>query len=312
MATGGRFTPRRPDADGADMFEVRYDLHDPATDQKGELRIAGGIWTGDVCVFEWTDTLNGLVGAAACDWRCSSPTLDVVEGDASSPATRQLLLVLERLLRPFHRGAFADVTDRELDELYAGGYHAQMNLSVADEAEARFKRHLLDQAMHLGLAGKVLDAGCSAGETVRQLRARGVDAWGFDLCRDLDRIAYPEVRDVLRTGSVTDVPFGPEDGFDTLLALDLFEHIPEDRVPRMVQELARLNVTRVIAHIALVEFQYPGHLTLRPLSWWDRAMQPAFRRVSPPGAAAAASGFGGDPSRYLRVYERVAVPLLAR
>lgn len=292
------------------MFEVRYGLQDPTTGRDGMLRIAGGIWTGDVCVFEWSDTARGLAGSATCDWRCAAPTIDVVEGDPTAPGARELVAQLEQLLQPFHRGAFTGVTDAQLDELYAGDYHARMNLSVANETEARFKHHLLDQAMHLGVTGKVLDAGCSAGETVRQLRARGVDAWGFDLCRDLDQIAYPEVRDVLRTGSVTDIPFGPEDGFDTLLALDLFEHIPEDRVPRMVQELERLNVTRVIAHIALVEFQYPGHLTLRPLSWWDRAMQPAFRRVSPPGAADAANGFGGDPSRYLRVYERVAVPQL--
>jgi len=170
---------------------------------------------------------------------------------------------------------------------------------------------MLDQVLLLCEPGKALDAGCSAGETVRQLRARGIDAWGFDLCLDLNEIAYPEVRDVLRVGSVTEMPFTPEDGFDTLLALDLFEHIPEHRVPEMVLEIERLHVTQVVAHIALCEFQYPGHQTLRPLSWWDRQMAKSFRRISPETAGDVAAAFQGDPSRSLRSYERIAVPVLA-
>ena len=289
------------------MIEVRYEIAG-ADGRKGMLRVAGGIWSGDQCVFEFADTVAGIAGTATCDWRCPAPRLDVHDGDASTPFARKLLAQLATLLAPFHRGAFADVDDRALRALYDGDYHHRMNLANGNANETAFKQHMLAQLFELGPLGKVLDAGCSAGEVVRQLRARGVDAHGFDLCEDLARIAYPEVAPFLRQGSVDAIPFGPEDGFDTVIALDVFEHVPERTVPAMVAELARLGARRLVAHIALVEFQYPGHLTLRPMSWWDRQLAPHFVRVTPPGFANADAGFSADPGRYLRVYELVGVP----
>ncbi|MFT7536720.1 MAG: SAM-dependent methyltransferase [Hyphomicrobiaceae bacterium] len=290
------------------MFETRYAITDHESGREGYLRIAGGIWSGDACVFEYCETVHGTAGTITCDWRSELPLIDVLEGNAGSRQTQELMGQIQHLMRPFHRGAFAGITDQELVKLYSGEYHKRMNLAVDSDFETNFKKHLLDQVLHLVEPGKVLDAGCSAGESVRQLRTRGIDAWGFDLCPDLSEVAYPEVRDVLRVGSVTKMPFDAIDGFDTLLALDLFEHIPEHRIPEMVAEIERLNVKHVVAHIALCEFQYPGHLTLRPLSWWDRQMGPSFRRITPETAGRAATAFKADPSRNLRIYERVAVP----
>jgi hypothetical protein len=289
------------------MFEMRYQLD--GNGGTGMLRIVGGIWSGDTCVFEFADTRAGIAGTATCDWRRPAPWLDVTAGDATSPAARALLAQITQLLQPFHRDAFADVTDAQLATLYAGNYHGEMNLANDTPSEIAFKSHVLDQVCLLGIGAKVLDAGCSAGEVVRQLRTRGIDAWGFDLCPDLARIAYPEVAPFVRVGSVDAIPFGPEDGFDTLLALDVFEHVPERAIAGMVHELVRLGVRRVIAHIALVEFQYPGHITLRPLSWWDRKLAPWFARTSPAATPQVAAAFDADPSRYLRVYDLVAVPV---
>jgi len=187
-----------------------------------------------------------------------------------------------------------------------------MNYANGSSTETDFKRHVVDQVLALGAPGKVLDAGCSAGEVVKQLRARGIDAHGFDLCGDLAAIAYAGVAPFLRKGGVDAIPYGPEDGFTTLLALDVFEHVPEHKVAMMVAEFARLGVKRVVAHIALCEFQYPGHLTLRPLSWWDRQLAPCFQRIVPATQASMAAGFGADPSKYLRVYELAEVPVALR
>lgn len=291
------------------MFEVRYAISDPATGAAGVLVVRGGVWAGDECVFEFAETATGVAGVARCDWRQAAPRLDVTEGDPDGGA--HVLAALSQVLLPFHRGAFRGVRDEALAELYAGDYHRQMNYANDAESERAFKRHVTEVLLSLGDLGKTVDAGCSAGEVVRQLRARGVDAWGFDLCRDLERIAYPEVRPFVRQGSVTAIPFARSDGFETLVALDLFEHVPEDRVATMVAEFARLGVRRIVAHIALCEFQYPGHITLRPLHWWDRQLAPSFARSRERiGAAAVARGFGADPSKYLRVYELVEAPVL--
>jgi hypothetical protein len=106
-------------------------------------------------------------------------------------------------------------------------------------------------------------------------------------------------------------PFGADDGFDTLLALDVFEHIPEQQIGAMIGEFARLGVRRVVAQISLCEFQYAGHITLRPLSWWDRQLAPWFHRVVPPNQCEIAAAFDADPARYLRVYELASVPVPA-
>lgn len=291
------------------MFETRYPVHDRTTNREGQLRVAGGIWSGDACVFEFCETASGMAGSITCDWRSQLPRIEFVEGDPNCSDAQDLVVQIRRMMRPFHSGACLDITEQELNELYNGDYHKRMNLAVEDDYEIRFKKFMLDQAVQLVPKGKVLDAGCSAGETVRQLRGRGYDAWGFDLCPDLNDIAYPEVRDVVRVGSVTNIPYDAIDGFDTLFALDLFEHIREDLVPQMVREFERLNVQYIVAHIALCEYQYPGHLTLRPMSWWDRQLAPCFRRIQPEAAGPVAGAFGADPSRQLRVYQRLAVEL---
>lgn len=291
------------------MIEAAYEFHDASG--SGRLIVRGGIWCGDECVFEFVETLRGTSGTVRCDWREAAPRIEVRHGDGRDPAVRAVLLQLGELLRPFHRDAFAGVGDEELAQLYAAPYHSDQNYSNDHPFEARYKARIVDSIVRLLAPRKLLDAGCSAGEVVRQLRARGVDAHGFDLCADLDRVAYPEVREFVRRGSVTTIPFGPDDGFDTLTALDVFEHIPEDRIPAMVAEFVRLGVRTVVALIAQCEFQYKGHLTLRPLTWWDRLLGPRFRRRHDAHTLSAmARSFDADPGKYLAVYDLVEVPAL--
>lgn len=294
------------------MIEVGYDITD-SRGARGRLRVRGGIWCGDECVFEFADTLFGMAGTARCNWRQAAPRLDVHTGDSSHQEARALLLQLSQLLLPFHSGAFRQVTDADLAALYAGDYHRSQNYATNSESETRFKRSFVELLLQLVPPGKMVDAGCSAGEVVRQLRQHGVGAWGFDLCGDLAQIAYPEVRPFLRQGDVTAIPFDADDGIDTLLAFDLFEHVPEHRLDAMVAEFERLGVRRVIAHIALCEFQYAGHITLRPLRWWDDRLRPTFaRRIDRRTCAETAAMMGADPSRYLAIYERVQVPALLK
>lgn len=273
------------------MIVVHFEIAHPVTGKRGVLRIGGGVWTGDVCGFEFTDTVHGIAGSAACDWRKPAPLLRLDEGDPDDPAVQPLLDKIKTLLLPFHRGAFRGVSDDQLAALYAGDYHRSMNYAMESKLEADFKSHVVDQLLRLCQPQKLLDAGCSAGEVVRQLRTRGVDTYGFDLCPDIEKVAYRDVAPWIRHGSIDAIPFGSEDGFDTLIALDVFEHVPEHKIGPMVSEFARLGVQRVVAHIAHCEFQYPGHVTLRPLSWWDRQMAPWFQRVLPAAQPIVAGAF---------------------
>ena len=292
------------------MYVVEFERC-AASGRRGRLRIAGGIWVGDECVFEFADAATGMAGVLRCDWRRSEAAIDVLEGRALGADGARLCAELRALTQGFHTGAFAGIPDGALASFYAGDYHRRMGLATNVPFEIAHKARDAELIARSWPDGRLLDAGCSAGELVRQLRARGLDAHGFDLCPDLATVAYPEVRPFVRQGSVTAIPYGPEDGFETLVALDVFEHVPEDRVPAMVAEFARLGVRRVAAHIALCEFEYGGHVTLRPLSWWDRALLPWFRRSRDAATlSAVCATYGGDPARFLRVFERVQVPAL--
>ncbi|MBL9079915.1 MAG: class I SAM-dependent methyltransferase [Planctomycetes bacterium] len=277
------------------MLEVRYALHDEATGRAGFLRLAGGIWTGDVCGFEFADTVWGLAGTATCDWREPRPRL-WVDDDAPGEGAQALLDRISALLLPFHRGAFRHLSQRDV---HAG------DPATRDAAELD---RLLDQALACGAPGRVLEVGCTAGALLQRLAARGVDAVGFEVGVDALARADAAVRSRLRTGPVAALPYGPEHGFDTLLALDLFEHVPEHLLGAMVGEFARLGVRRVVARIAACEFHQPGHVTLRPLSWWDRQLAPWFHRAPLAQAATRAAAADGDPARYVRVYELASVP----
>ncbi len=283
------------------MFEVRYQ------DGPAVIALRGGQWVGDECVFEFTATGAAAAGVARCNWTLPQPEFELVDGRRDEPSTAAILDKLSVLLSGFHRGAFAGITDQQLESLYSGSYHAQMGYAVGSAQEAQRKGHIADLVLRLTSPRKVLVAGCSAGECIRQLRARGVEAFGFDIARDVEQLAYPDVRPWVRRGSVTAIPFAAADRFDVLTALDLFEHVPEDRIPSMSSELVRLGIRDVVALIAHCEFQYPGHVTLRPLSWWEQALAPAFRRVPHaelPDPWPVVEPGSSDPTKLLRVFRR--------
>src|SRR5690606_8253079 len=117
------------------MFETRYPLTDHQRGLTGFLRIAGGIWSGDACVFEFCETVRGLAGSITCDWRNECANVEILEGDATTPEAAQLSAQLRHLMRPFQRGAFHGISDQELRELYNGDYHKRMNLAINDVHE---------------------------------------------------------------------------------------------------------------------------------------------------------------------------------
>ncbi len=293
------------------MLEVRYPIRDDTTGREGVLRLAGGIWSGDVCGFEFADTVYGLAGTATCDWREPRTRLWVDEGVPADQGAQALLDRISTLLLPFHRGAFRHLTQDDMRRCGGRDCSCGAHSAFAAVPEPEPLAHLLEQAVRLVDPKKVLDVGCTAGDVVRLLRERGIDAHGFDVGHTAEALAGQDVGAFLRTGALAAIPFGPEHAFDTLLALDLFEHTPEHRLGAMIGEFARLGVRRVVAQISLCEFQYAGHVTLRPLSWWDRQLAPWFHRVAPPNQRDIALAFDADPSRYLRVYELASVPVAA-
>lgn len=91
----------------------------------------------------------------------------------------------------------------------------------------------------VGGTPRLLDVGCGTGGTLDRLRAEGLPVVGLDMeplalsfCRERGH------RDLVQ-GSATALPFG-EGTFAAAVAMDVLEHIPDDRAA--AQEIARVLV----------------------------------------------------------------------
>jgi SAM-dependent methyltransferase len=293
-------------------YRLAFDMIDDATGERHSLLLSGGLWYGDTFLYDFAFPRHGLAGRIECDWRTGGPTFHLDQGDSTDPASRDALGRVAQLLRPFFTGTFIGWNDEQLAALYPGTYHEQSGYTQPEPSafEAEFKGAIADMVVRTLQPRKVLDAGCAGGLLVRELHRRGVAAFGFDHCPDLARIALPEVAPVLRRGSVTAIPFTRDDGFDTLVCIDVFEHVPEDRVPQMVAEFTRLGVRHLAVHIVHTELEHFGHITLRPLSWWDQQLAPGFRRAQTTGGPLLALPCPYDPRRVLRIYQQVESPIV--
>ena len=160
---------------------------------------------------------------------------------------------------------------------YDESYNRDNNYTEGDPVEIEIRTVQASLIKELANPGKCVIAGCSNGELVRRCRSEGIEAYGFDVIPNLNDIAFKEVRDYLRVGSLADIPYDASDRFDTLIAVDVLEQIPETEIPAMVEEWTRMGFGKLVFLINLNQFWFPGHITLRPLSWWGEQWKSCFR-----------------------------------
>lgn len=187
-------------------------------------------------------------------------------------------------------------------------------------ARARLTRSLLRRE-GVRPPARVLDAGCGWGVTLEALEAAGYRPSGLDISpRILARLDRPG-RDLIEadlTQAMSDRE-GPE-SFDAVLALDVIEHLDDDRaavatLAKLVAPRGRLIVSVPAQPSLFSEFDaIQGHrrrylpgdlersfagsgLTLASIRWWGAWMVPILRRR--PGGDPATPG--DDPAEvYLR------------
>lgn len=116
---------------------------------------------------------------------------------------------------------------------------------------------------------KIVVGGCSSGMAVRAFRKRGIEAFGFDVSPELDEIVLADIREYVRSGSMTAIPFAAEDGIDALVTTDVLEHVQLQHINFMMREMARLECPWMVHLINYNQIQR-DHMTLKPLSWWRR------------------------------------------
>lgn len=125
-----------------------------------------------------------------------------------------------------------------------------------------------------------LDIGCAKGDFVREMRARGVRAFGTDISSYSVATATPDLRPVLCASSMAALPY-TGDAFDLVVAIEVLEHLPPEVVDAALDELWR--VARQFVYITVQNttaadpdhfFADLTHSTMKSLAWW----QDRFRR----------------------------------
>jgi SAM-dependent methyltransferase len=169
-----------------------------------------------------------------------------------SPGTRRLMAISGRELTGAAGKGLTPAEAREagIADTYGGSYFGEGRDASGDRAGrsgyARYDRI----ASNADIAGWLLwrnfevanslDVGCATGYLVEVLRERGIDAEGCDLSQFAIDHATPGAVGHVRVANLfAGLPWA-ERAFELVTALEILEHLPPDRVPVALTELARV------------------------------------------------------------------------
>ncbi len=237
--------------------------------EKAQFHVYPQEWQGNHIDFYFEDTRFNNSGCIKFQADTANLTIDTdklyVNFNSEQDRDDYLLDIIKSFIKNYQFG-YSPPTE-SLPE-YDRDYHERNGYLNPNDFEASVKRIQATVIKQLADSKKALVAGCSSGMLLAELIALGIDAHGFDVINEIEKHALENVRSRVKTGSVQNVPYSATDGFDTYIALDVMEHIPERDVPQVVSEWVRLNVKKVVLLINHNEFLFEGHITLRPKSWW--------------------------------------------
>lgn len=115
----------------------------------------------------------------------------------------------------------------------------------------------------------VLDVGCGLGTLVYKLKREGIEAVGVDFADVFKKLCE---EDFFIQADAKKLPF-KDNSLDVVFSSDFFEHIPEEDINTVYNEMKRVG-KRVVAEIAcdtggkLRRHQQAYHLTHKPKDWW--------------------------------------------
>ncbi|OHD15227.1 MAG: hypothetical protein A2Y38_04200 [Spirochaetes bacterium GWB1_59_5] len=133
--------------------------------------------------------------------------------------------------------------------------------------------------------GRVLDVGCARGNVVYWLNATGIEAFGVDVGRWAVENSWKP--DKVKWANVADgLPF-EDDFFDCIVSRDALEHIKEEEIDAVVENIGRVlkeggramisvatnrggKEDRKRSNPATVD---PSHILIKSLSWWKEVFE---------------------------------------
>lgn len=139
---------------------------------------------------------------------------------------------------------------------YGGYYNHPLFEAIAKQLHAYFKPK------------KALDVGCAKGFVVASLVALGVDAYGIDLSDYAVTHSPEEIRERLKCGSATELPFKDKE-FDLVATFDMMEHLKEAQYRKVIKEMGRVSSKNIIFSITTMDsVKDPSHVSIMPIQKW--------------------------------------------
>lgn len=195
-----------------------------------------------------------------------------------------------KLLKPADT---ADISENEIDrhydeEYYEAGLRSGKSLYVnfhwMPELTIRMA-YFMTKDLPIEESSKILDFGCAKGYLVRAFRFLNFEAYGVDISdyaiskAEKDAIKYCKlIKDNKDIRKIFDFKF------DWVIAKDVFEHIPEQKVPEVLKELS-LIAKKVFIAVPLAKDDVSGkfvcpdydkeqtHFTAKTDKWWKKLFQ---------------------------------------
>lgn len=124
--------------------------------------------------------------------------------------------------------------------------------------------HIADLVVTELAPATVLDAGCAIGFLVKELRARGVEAWGIDISEYAIEHVDETVRKFCSVASITD---DLERSYDLIVCLEVLEHLPAEVAPMVVANFG-CHTNAVLFSASADGFRDPTHVNVQPTDYW--------------------------------------------
>jgi len=129
---------------------------------------------------------------------------------------------------------------------------------ILDEETPQAER-IAEYLMGYGVTD-VLDVGCGPGNYVKEMRKRGINAFGVDI----DDRAINEEHCIISDITNED----PLHKYAVVLSLEVGEHIPEDKSWDYIRYIARCEPTMIMFSAALHGQGGDGHINCQNKSYW--------------------------------------------
>jgi ubiquinone/menaquinone biosynthesis C-methylase UbiE len=122
---------------------------------------------------------------------------------------------------------------------------------------------------------KVMVLGCARGYLVRALREVGIEAYGVDISKWAVENADEKAKNYIYLGNIADLSRWKNGEFDLVVAADVLEHIPWEKLPKVLDEIARICGKYVYAIIPVVDVwrRDRSHVSILPSHWWIKQFE---------------------------------------